>query len=415
MARKILPEERKKYEEEEQQRKEEQQRRDEQQRKEEQQRKDDLERRKLEASSSKKPQQDDADLLAILEGDPEDVGDAPKDAAALAAMKEWEKEVALKQLEQMPPRRRGRSAGLERFTRKNVVTYARVNKFKPELPGAAEEKPKENTQKLDNLKKADVDVKPNTQKLDAVECREELDIEPHFSTNSVVKTYTRKRRPAENVTTLAKVVSVDTSSKKPLKTVNEHKDQKVSIDLPPNAYVTKSSRVIKRKVIWDPDEAASPIRSYKSPKGETPPKPGKIMKTEPKSPEEKPKPAHQKSPEEKVKVIAKVEKIDKAPIKKVDKAALLKKPKRLTEVDRLLMDEGAVNMLYDVKNTEDQTQVKKKRNVSTISLDKAQRELLNKTNEIKNDLQISSTRESPKSLRKKEGMSITPPQVSTPF
>lgn len=407
LARKIIPEEKKKMAEMELQKKK--QLEVEEKKKSEEQ-----------GSSSGKPAQD-ADLLAILEGDADDIGDVSgesnKSKDVAAEIREWEREVALKQLEQMPPRRRGRSGGLDQAHSKPSTTKTAISdsskclKIPTNKPSSipvvqkmsTEEKPKENTQKLDNSE-------------------DEVDIEPRFSTNSVVKTYTRKRKPTETLNVLAKEMDVDISPKKPLKAVNEQKEQKVSIDLPPNAYVTKSSRVIKRKVIWDPDEAASPIRSYKSAKTETPLKQEKAVsppksaekksaKIVTKTPEEKPKSA-QKATEEKQKIVQKV--TEKSPQKRVDKekAALLKKPKRLTEVDRLLMDEGAVNMIYDVKSTEDQGQVKqKKRNLSTISLDKAQKELLNKTNEIKNDLQINSSKESPKSLRKKDGTSITPPQV----
>lgn len=227
-----------------------------------------------------------------------------------------------------------------------------------------------------------------------------MDIEPRFATSGVVRTYTRKRKPSEGVAALAKVVNVEISAKKPLKSSN---DQKISIDLPPNAYVTKSSRIIKKKVIWDPDETTLPFRPYKSPKLDVSVKSDKSLV----SPQ---KPIEKKSP----KVVTKPPSTDEksSQPKKIEKLVSLKKPKRLTEVDRLLMDEGAVNMLYDVKNTEDQAQVgkQKKRKLSTISLDKAQKELENKTNEIKNDLQNSSTKESPKSLRKKENL-ISPPKT----
>lgn len=404
LARKIIPEEKRKAAELEQLKKKELEER-EKKKKEEQ------------VVSIAKPAQD-ADLLAILEGDGDDItevsgeGDKSKDESA--EIKEWRRDVALKQLEQMPPRRRGRSAGLDQHIYKrteikspdktpvsDTTKGSRPSSIPVLQKASAEEKVEENiAQKSDNL-------------------TDEVDMEPRFSTNSVVKTYTRKRKPAENVCMLAKTVDVDVSPKKPLKTVNEQKDQKVSIDLPPNAYVTKSSRVIKRKVIWDPDEAASPIRSYKAPKSETPTPKQEKAASPPKSIEKKPPKTVHKTIEEKVKTVQKSSDdkpktvlSEKSPQKKIHKTSLLKKPKRLTEVDRLLMDEGAVNMLYDVKTTEDQNQGKqKKRNLSTISLDKAQKELLNKTNEIKNDLQIYSTRESPKSLRKKDGTSITPPQV----
>lgn len=92
--------------------------------------------------------------------------------------------------------------------------------------------------------------------------------------------------------------------------------------------------------------------------------------------------------------------------------------KKLTEVDKLLMDEGAVKMLYAVK-TEDSGSTptsKKRKQQSVISLDLAEEELKNKTNEILNDLQQnSSSRLSTISLRKKETVPVVvPPKKSSP-
>lgn len=398
LARKIIPEEKKKAAELEEQKKKELEEKE--------------KLKKEQQTTTGKPEQDNADLLAILEGDADDITDIPgnddKSKDDFAEIKEWEKEVALKQLEQLPQRRRGRSAGSEQPLIKKLGTVKKITSVNLKSVKSSEDKPSA----------VPVSQKPPTEeksKENTVNVAEEVDIEPRFSTNSVVKTYTRKRKAIDSISTLAKTVDVDTSTKKPFKAPNEQKEQKISIDLPPNAYVTKSSRVIKRKVIWDPDEAASPIRSYKASKPDTTPKQEKAI-SPPKTVEKKPAvKSAQKSIDEKVKTPQKVaeekQKVpEKAPEKSPQKKSpLLKKPKRLTEVDKLLMDEGAVNMIYDVKTTEDQNQIKqKKRNLSTISLDKVQRELLNKTNEIKNDLQISSTRTSPKSLRKKEG---TPSQV----
>lgn len=334
------------------------------------------------SKSTKDSIKDNSDLIAILEGNEEEWSDVPSSAsstqknkpAPVDEEKEREKQIALKQLEQLPQRRRGRSAAVE--TTKPNKTVPIMQSQKTDSSQKIEPSPqKRQEQNSSLLKTADDDV----------------DIEPRFSTTGVVKTYTRKRKPSESVTALAKVVNVEVSPKKPLKSSN---DQKISIDLPPDTYVTKSSRIIKKKVIWDPDETSSPIRTFKSPKldiivkVDKPVSPQKVI--EKKSPK-----IVTKSPDEK---------------KKIDKAALLRKPKRLTEVDKLLMDEGAVNMLYDVKNTEETVNKQKKRKLSTISLDKAQKELESKTNEIKNDLQNSSTKESPKSLRKKEAL-VSPPKA----
>lgn len=392
LARKIIPEERKKAAE-----------------LEEQKRKELEEEKKQRKHTELKSEQDNADLLAILEGDADDItdvaGSSNKCKEDIAEIKQWEKEVALKQLQEMPQRRRGRSAGLEHPVVKKTgnSTIKKITSDTSKPAKATESKPSaipvfQKTSSEENSKENADSVADD-------------DIQPRFSTTAV-KTYTRKRKPTDTISTIAKTVDVDTSPKKPLKIGSE---QKVSIDLPPNTYVTKSSRVIKRKVIWDPDEAASPIRSYKASKSDVSPKQEPAV-VSPKPVEKKP-PAKlpQKAVEEKVKSPQKIaEEKPKVPIEKSPqkKSPALKKPKRLTEVDKLLMDEGAVNMIYDVKTTEDQNQIKqKKKNLSTISLDKAQRELLNKTNEIKNDLQISSTRASSKSLRKKDGTSSTPPQV----
>ncbi|KAK5640027.1 hypothetical protein RI129_010838 [Pyrocoelia pectoralis] len=166
----------------------------------------------------------------------------------------------------------------------------------------------------------------------------------------------------------------------------------------PNTYISKSSRIVKKKKIWDPDEDAVP-KYFKIPSLKSPTENISEKKIPTDAPTTKPavlKPNNDKTPI-----------IKKPSIKKI--IAKKKKPKRLSEVDRLLMDEGAVNLLYAVKNTDDIPSDKKKKVKDTISLDRAQRELQNKTNEIKNDLQINSTKDSPISLRKKEAPSkITP-------
>lgn len=372
---------------------------------------------------------DNSDLIAILEGSEEEWSEPASMSNALRNKtpvisdeeKEREKQIALKQLEQLPQRRRGRSAAADTSKSKKPYVASPVKKdnvgvAQAQKPDTTHQQKSQSVQKVDSLQKASEspqkrhEEKPKehhgnikastasqaksdtTNKAVSAE-KEEVDIEPRFVTSGVVKTYTRKRKPSEGVAALAKVVNADINTKKPLKSSNE---QKVSIDLPPNAYVTKSSRIIKKKVIWDPDETALPFKSYKSPKVD-----GPVKSDKPVSPT---KPLEKKSP----KVIAKPLPVEEKAVqqKKIEKISSLKKPKRLTEVDKLLMDEGAVNMLYDVKNTEDQNQVnkQKKRKLSTISLDKAQKELESKTNEIKNDLQNSSTKESPKSLRKKENL-----------
>lgn len=80
------------------------------------------------------------------------------------------------------------------------------------------------------------------------------------------------------------------------------------------------------------------------------------------------------------------------------------KPKKTnksrSEVDKLLGDEGAIKMLYDLKNSENSIDEKRKRTV--ISVEKTFKDLAKKANLIKSDLVSTSSSETPKFLRKKE-------------
>ncbi|KAI4471172.1 32-trans-enoyl-coa isomerase-related [Holotrichia oblita] len=200
-----------------------------------------------------------------------------------------------------------------------------------------------------------------------------------------IKTYTRKRKSTEDITVTSSV-----PDKKP--TVIR-KDS----NIPPNTYITKSSRIIKRKVIWDPDEPST-ARSLaaRSPKvdvkSEKPVKSDTVVVRVDKKPV--------------IKSVVKTE--TKSPVKSPDSQKI---KKRLSEIDKLLMDEGAVNMLYAVKNVDEATKRKK---INVISLDKAQKELMNKTNELKKDLKTNSDKVSPKSLRRKESPVPTPTKKIIP-
>lgn len=205
--------------------------------------------------------------------------------------------------------------------------------------------------------------------------------------NPPVKTYTRKRKSTEDISVVSSL-----PDKKPAVIQKE-------TSVPPNTYITKSSRIIKRKVIWDPDEpSTTKSLASKSPKTE-----------------------HLKS-EKSTKPESNVSKVDRKPVPKpMVKSDIIRSPtktpdsqkakKRLSEVDRLLMDEGAVNMLYAFKNVDDAI---KKKKAGVISLDKAQRELMNKTNELKKDLKTNSDKISPKSLRRKDSPVPTPTKKIIP-
>lgn len=288
-----------------------------------------------------------------------------------------------------------------------------------------------------------------------------IEVEPQLKPAMVLKTYTRKRKSND--------VSTPEPPKKPLIMPSSSTNQSdVKIDcvtpIPPNVYVTKSSRVIKRKVIWDPDEAMPSVRNQSkilskieaTVKTATPPKitgsqKSTSVKTVEKKISEKEKHVDQskitKLNEKKVVNTTLNENddiVEKQTVKKPEKPELTKKSivknpiadkaipqkkviitssmkispgkspkkstKRLSEIDKLLMDEGAVNMLYDINNSDDQKRRVSGRSGNTPT-DKAQtqKELLNRTQEIKNELTQGSSviTSTPKILRKKEG----PPSV----
>lgn len=383
---------------------------------------------------------DNSDLIAILEGDDDWDLMRLKSKPTDKRTPEWERETALKQLRELPKHRS--------YSKASSSSSSKSSPEKPKPPPPVEAVEEDPLQMDDNQ-------------------------EPKFSMGLVTKTYTRKRKSSEDIKLLAatilqsqKKITSDKEKKPssstlhsekvsshtkpktyshkpssstknempslkkestsapvtpkhstiPTLTPNVDKSEKPEILQPqvviaktvaeiktpspavaktvktplssPNTYISKSSRIVKKKKIWDPDEETTP-KYFKVP----------TLKTPENVHSDTPKPSVLKPNNDKTPVIKKPS-IKKAMMKK-------KKPKRLTEVDRLLMDEGAVNLLYAVKNTDELGNDKKKKMV--ISLDRAQRELKNKTNEIKNDLQINSTKDSPISLRKKEGPSKTTP------
>ncbi|GJQ70883.1 hypothetical protein Trydic_g801 [Trypoxylus dichotomus] len=248
-----------------------------------------------------------------------------------------------------------------------------------------------NSKSSDKSKKSELPIKPHSAKATEGKVNDPLSkeefIERKHIGNPPIKTYTRKRKSTEDVSLVSSVP-----------------DKKIAVSqrstgIPPNTYITKSSRIIKRKVIWDPDEPST-ARSLatRSPKADS-------------SKLERP-----------IKSDATLTKVDRKPITKtIVKPDVVRSPtkspdsqkikKRLSEVDKLLMDEGAVNMLYAVKNVDDAT---KKKKINVISLDKAQKELLNKTNELKKDLKTNSDKISPKSLRRKDSPIPTPTKKIVP-
>lgn len=180
----------------------------------------------------------------------------------------------------------------------------------------------------------------------------------HNLKETVVKTYSRKRKPSYSTDEFLEDLPEEEKDIKPV--------------IKEDTYVTKSSRVIKKKVIWDPAEATPKKRNVDLV--------GPIMEKIQSGLKAVKKNADTKN--------------DSLSVKKQSPSTKCKK--RLTEVDKLLMDEGAINMIYDVTTNSEETDVtKKKKNI--ISLDKAHKELMKKSSEIKNEFQQNI---SPKSLRK---------------
>lgn len=135
----------------------------------------------------------------------------------------------------------------------------------------------------------------------------------------------------------------------------DHHDESKSSDETP---LKRASRVIKKKVIFDPDNPDTFTKSKNI---------GKVKESQSETAESVPK--------------KKVEITSPSPSKSPTNKTLWKKPharnknhfKRLTEVDKLLMDEGAVNMIYQLtpeatkgkKNTRTKAELIKKINQST--------------------------------------------------
>lgn len=320
------------------------------------------------------------DLLAILEGD--DTNSSEANPMDLKYVKDLEKQIALKQLSELPKTRK--------YTkRKNpdsdVISVTKQNENKSESQNEATnnsleycdeiarnetvkgkyQKEKKDVFKLKIETKLGANNTDEGKINDSAEQSKNLNEAPKFSSKSALKTYSRKRK-SESDTENNPIAS----HKKPVAPSSS------------DVYVTKSSRVIKKKIIWDPDEV--------------------IVKQLPKiTHKEKELPINIKKIKKSINVSVSRED-DKPETKQEIKTTLSPKPKRLSEIDKLLMDEGAVKMLYAIKKTEE-------KHVSTNNVKNksmSQEELLNQSNEIKNDLKQNSVKLQAISLRKKEKSTV---------
>ncbi|XP_050311914.1 titin isoform X2 [Anthonomus grandis grandis] len=346
--------------------------------------------------------EDNSDLLAILEGNDE-VGDVmavtpgksnAKDSSHTdeTNLKNLEREIALQQLHDLPY--------LEPKTK--IVQPLKYKDSAPEKPA-----------KIHIMSSSPI----------------KSDNEPQVKVNMTLKTYSRKRKSTENAApeppliTPSKKIKEKPAEVKPVQTGGTPGD---------GIYVTKSSRVIKKKVIWDPDESPlkqkpvfmpkpafsqpqtkSAVESLKKPTAEVKAKEEKVRSvvTDVKAKTDK-KVSKEKTPVKKT-VVVPIEK--KKPVQVEKRASLSiqgkpkpKKPK--SEVDRLLGDEGAIKMLYELKADKKQEQTNEQKG-GVIRVDRTFKELAKKAHQIKSDLVNTSSAETPKNLRKKEA-NLSPSKAS---
>lgn len=357
---------------------------------------------------------DNSDLLAILEGDDatteSTASEEPQKDTKEEMTTEKEREIALKQLSELPD-------------------------DPPEPPKKPDEEQEQPTEKKPDKRTSERGVKSP------------------FTGSAPLKTYGRKRKTSEEVHQLtnpkpsapkqesltqkaqAKATPNPSSPDTPATRASRSNSSAAILPQSPentNNYVTKSSRVIKRKVIWDPDEA-SPKKGMKvdaTPTSKDAKKEGKkvgaevkkdvkVVKDPKKDAKETPTTRREtrelrssESPNRKSSqpiMQPKEEPISDSEVETPEKekpTTPVKAKRRLNEVTKLLMDEGAVNMLYSIKNDDAPTTRRGEKSQQT------------KADEILNELSALHTgpadRSSPKALRKKESSTPAPAPPKTP-
>lgn len=265
-------------------------------------------------------------------------------------IKALEREIALQQLSELPhqtPKQRI----FRGKTSKPVTPTGNTVKEKAATPltnnqqNISKEKNKENaTNATTPTKRERVEASPKKSNVDMEQ--------PQVKFNMVLKTYSRKRKisepqdPLKDYPPPKKPVYDSPDDTEPTKP--EVVVEKVAPPPSSPVYITKSSRIIKKKVIWDPDEV--PVRSPKTtlkPATETKTTPKtspavKIVKTDKNSNNEKV--IEKKAQEKRAEKLSSTEKkVEKTPQKKSlsPKTSSSNKPKKIrSEIDKLLMDEG---------------------------------------------------------------------------
>nr|XP_023020479.1 titin [Leptinotarsa decemlineata] len=412
--------------------------------------------------------QNDDDLLAILEGEGEEMPVLPKEVPEVnendgSNLKMLEREIALQQLQELPhqvPRQRifkSRQAKIPAAPLPTTQPPPKLTKVekprvfsppkqtKSDKPPVSLLKPHQSPEKTNpssvKLYSSPSPMKEVVTNESPVPRRQPIEVEPQVKVNMVLKTYSRKRKTSD-----APEFDVPSPKRTILDDAEFKPDKTDPLAMPADVYVTKSSRVIKKKVIWDPDDevpARSPkptvrpaeVKSKAADLDESTGEKSSDKKSVTSRVSERKLSSDSKASDKKSSVDKSIGKktasekvaVGKSPeqkgVKKVEKGkpqatrnespktkTPVKSKRGLSEVDRLLMDEGAVKMLYELKSTEDSPATKKKKDF--ISIEKAEKEIIKKANQLKNDLvqNTSGSSESPKTLRKKEGpATVSPP------
>lgn len=258
-------------------------------------------------------------------------------------IKALEREIALQQLSELPHQVPKQRIYRGKQTRSSANSSGSVLKEKPLVQPPIKDKNKENStaSKSPALKKDSIDLTVKKQP---------IEIEPQVKVNMVLKTYSRKRKisepqePEKESPPMKKPVS-DSAIKD---TVEKMDTTSQSAQLFSPVYMTKSSRVIKKKVIWDPDDPA------RSPRPISSPLPTKVTAVVVKTVKADKNSNTEKVIERKLTPSSSEKKVVEKPVteKKVDKMSPKKsispkvgsvtpKPKKIrSEIDKLLMDEG---------------------------------------------------------------------------
>lgn len=295
------------------------------------------------------------DLIDILEGNDDELDISPKVTPKKVIDKELEKEIALRQIMNLPGKTRGRKA-----------------KPKP-IPVPKKVKPvvKAVTQSIVDALVSD--WSDNETKTDE-------------TTEVVVK---EEKSPVANKLK-RKIIAA------PKSTIKTEKVTEVEVEVVP----IKRSRVIKKKIIWDPDAPESKV-SFAS-----------LVKKE-----------QTKDEKKNIPDLIQIAEVKPTTTKRETPGGRSTpntiKKRKLTEIDKLLGDEGAVNMIYSLErenNNSDVPEIETKPNKdSFIDKTKEKKDLVTRTKAIRNAvIKQSNTSEDRPRAKRETPVKVIPNKVTNP-